>query len=114
MTRVKAGFTRRRRHKKILKATKGFRGARRTRFKAAKEAVIKARFYQTRDRKNRKRDFRRLWITRINAAVRQSGMSYSDFINRMKNQNILLNRKMLSEIAVRHPEAFRKIVEALN
>jgi len=112
MTRIKAGTTRRRRHKKILSATKGYRGARRTRFKAAKEAVIKARAYAFRDRRTRKRDFRRLWIARVNAACRMHGITYSRFINSLKQNDIQLNRKMLSEIAVRHPVAFKTIVDA--
>lgn len=114
MTRVTAGITRRRRHNKILKATKGYRGARGTRFKVAKEAVIKARFYMYRDRKNRKRDFRRLWITRVSAAVRELGLTYAQFMNTLKKENVQLNRKMLSEIAVRHPDSFRKIVETVS
>jgi len=114
MTRVTAGTTRRKRHKKILKLTKGYRGARGTRFKVAKEAVIKSRFYSYRDRRNRKRDFRRLWIARVNAAVREAGLTYSQFMNILKIQNVQLNRKMLSEIAVRHPESFRKIVEQVR
>jgi len=114
MTRVKAGITRRRRHKKVLAATKGYRGARRTRFKAAKEAMIKARAYSYRDRRNRKRDFRRLWITRVNAACRMHGMTYSHFMNSLKQNNIGLNRKMLSEIAIRHPAAFKSIVDTVQ
>ncbi|MFH1676679.1 MAG: 50S ribosomal protein L20 [bacterium] len=111
MVRVTAGFTRRRRHKKVLEATKGYRGARRNRFKAAKEAMIHARTYAFRDRHNRKRAFRRLWIVRVNAACREAGMTYSHFMKSLKVSNILLNRKMLSEIAVRHPEAFKTIVD---
>jgi large subunit ribosomal protein L20 len=114
MTRVKAGITRRRRHKKVLAATKGYRGARRTRFKAAKEAMIKARAYAYRDRRNRKRDFRRLWITRVNAACRMHGMTYSHFMHSLRQNNIGLNRKMLSEIAVRHPAAFKSIVDTVQ
>ena len=103
MVRVKTGVTRRRRHKKVLAATKGYRSARRRRFKAAKEAMIKARAYAFRDRRVRKRVFRRLWIARVNAACRQSGISYSKFINCLRKSDIKLNRKMLAEIAVRHP-----------
>lgn len=114
MVRVKVGTTRRKRHKKVLAATKGYRGARKRRFKVAKEAMIKARAYAFRDRRNRKRDFRRLWITRVSAACRQAGLSYSKFINALKNNDIQLNRKMLSEIAVRHPGAFIKIVETVK
>lgn len=114
MTRVTAGITRRRRHKKVLAATKGYRGARRTRFKAAKEAMIHARAYAYRDRRNRKRDFRRLWITRVNAACREAGMTYSQFIKTLKEQDVQLNRKMLAEIAVRHPDAFKNLVDSLQ
>lgn len=114
MVRVKVGITRRRRHKKVLAATKGYRGARRRRFKVAREAMIKARAYAYRDRRTRKRNFRRLWITRVSAACRQAGMSYSRFINALKNSDIQLNRKMLSEIAVRHPDAFTKIIDTVK
>ncbi len=114
MTRVKAGTTRRRRHKKVLAATKGYRGARSRRFKVAKEAMIKARAYAYRHRRTRKRDFRRLWIARVNAACRMAGTSYSKFMNSLKRNDIKLNRKMLSEIAVRHPEAFRTIVKTVG
>lgn len=114
MVRVKAGITRRRRHKKVLKAVKGYRGARRRRFKAAKEAMIKARAYAFRDRRVRKREFRRLWIARVNAASRMHGLSYSVFMNLLKKADIGLNRKMLSEIAIRHPEAFKTIVDTVK
>jgi large subunit ribosomal protein L20 len=114
MTRVSTGVVRRRRHKKVLAATKGYRGARRTRFKAAKEAMIKARAYAYRDRRNRKRDFRRLWIARVNAACREAGMTYSQFISSLKRSDVQLNRKMLAEIAVRHPAAFRSIVDSVR
>ncbi len=114
MVRVKAGFTRRRRHKKVLKATKGYRSARKRRFKVAKEAMIKARAYAFKHRKVRRRDFRRLWIARINAASRAAGMSYSRFINALKKHDIKVNRKMLSEIAIRHPEAFKYIVDTVK
>ncbi len=114
MVRVKAGITRRRRHKKVLAATKGYRSARRRRFKVAKEAMIKARAYAFRDRRVRKREFRRLWIVRVNAACRQAGISSSKFMNSLKKSDIKLNRKMLSEIAVRHPDAFRTIVDTVT
>ncbi len=114
MVRVTAGITRRRRHKKVLAATKGYRGARRTRFKVAKEAMIKARAYAFRDRRVRKREFRRLWIARVNAACRQQGLTYSVFMNGLKRNDIQLNRKMLSEIAIRHPEAFKTIVDTVK
>ncbi|HDS30627.1 MAG TPA: 50S ribosomal protein L20 [Firmicutes bacterium] len=114
MTRVKTGYTRRRRHKKVLAATKGYRGARGTRHKAAKEAMIKAGVYAYRDRRNLKRDFRRLWIVRVNAACREAGLTYSQFIKALKDNNIQLNRKVLAEIAVRHPDAFRNIVSSVQ
>ena len=114
MTRVSAGTTRRARHQKVRSATKGYRGTRRNRFKSAKEAMIHARAYAFRDRRNRKRDFRQLWIVRMNAACRESGLTYSQFINVMKQKNVQLNRKMLSEIAVRHPQAFKNIVTSLR
>ena len=114
MVRVRVGSTRRRRHKKVLAATKGYRGARRRRFKAAREAMIHARAYAYRDRRTRKRNFRRLWIARVNAACRLNGMSYSRFINSLKRADVKLNRKMLSEIAVRHPAAFTAIVDSVK
>ena len=114
MVRVTAGITRRRRHKKVMKAVKGYTGARRRRFKAAKEAMIKARAYAFRDRRVRKRNFRRLWIARVNAASRMHGIRYSVFMNLLKKADIGLNRKMLSEIAIRHPEAFKTIVDTVR
>jgi len=110
MTRVSAGYTRRRRHKKILKESKGYRGTRRNRFKAAAEAVIKAGAYAFRDRKQRKRDFRRLWIVRINAAAQERGMNYSEFIAGLSKAGVEVNRKMLAEIALHDPVAFDKFV----
>jgi large subunit ribosomal protein L20 len=114
MTRVATGVKRRRRHNKVTTATKGYRGTRRNRFKAAKEAMIHARAYAYRDRRNFKRDIRRLWIVRVNAACREEGMTYSQFINTLKQQNVLLNRKMLAEIAVRHPGAFKNIMTSIK
>ncbi len=108
--RVK-GPSSRRHKKKILKLAKGYRGMRHTSYRRAKEAVMRALYYQYRDRKLRKREFRRLWIARINAAVRPYGMSYSRFMNGLKRAGIGLNRKILADIAVRDPEAFSKIVE---
>ena len=110
MTRVSAGYTRRHRHKKILKQSKGYRGTRRNRFKAAAEAVIKAGAYAFRDRKQRKRDFRRLWIVRINAAAKERGMNYSEFIAGLTREGVEVNRKMLAEIALHDPAAFDKFV----
>jgi len=114
MTRVSAGVTRRRRHNKLTTATKGYRGARNNRYKTAKEALIHARAYAYRDRRNRKRDIRRLWIVRVNAACREGGMTYAQFMNTLKRQNVLLNRKMLAEIAVRHPGAFKNIMTSIQ
>ncbi|WP_333784886.1 50S ribosomal protein L20 [Thermocrinis sp.] len=97
--------------KKILKLAKGFRGKRHTSYRRAKEFVFRALQYQYRDRRQRKRQFRRLWIARINAAVRPYGLSYSKFMHGLKKAEITLNRKMLAEMAVRDPEGFSKIVE---
>ena len=109
--RVKRGNVSRLRHKKILKLAKGFKGARSRIFKVANIAVMKALKYAYRDRKATKRNMRRLWIVRINAAVRANGISYSKFVNACKKANILVNRKMLAELAVNEPEAFQVIVE---
>ena len=109
--RVKRGNVLRNRHKKILKLAKGFIGARSRIFKVANCAVMVALKYQYRDRRVRKRNMRRLWIVRINAAVRPHGLSYSRFVNALKKTNVQLNRKMLADLAVREPEAFEQIVE---
>ncbi len=114
MTRVKTGFTRRRRHKKILKAAKGYRNSRSRTYKSAHEAVLHAGQYAFAGRKLRKRQFRRLWITRLNIALRQLGTKYSEFINKLTKKNINLNRKVLSEMAVNQPEAFKKLVKSVN
>ncbi len=111
MARVKRGNVLRKRHKKILKLAKSFKGSRSRLFIVANQAVMKALKYQYRDRRNKKRMFRRLWITRINAAVRQHGLSYSRFINALSKANITVNRKMLADIAVKDPEAFKQVVE---
>lgn len=97
--------------KKILKLAKGFRGKKHTNYRRAKEYVFRALQYQYRDRKQRKRELRRLWIARINAGVRVYGLSYSRFMNGLKRAGINLNRKMLAEMAVRDPEGFAKVVE---
>jgi len=110
MTRVKGGIVTRRRHNKVLKYNKGNMDSRSTLFKRANEIMLKAMWYATRDRKNRKRDLRRLWITRINAGSRLNGLSYSKFIYGMKKANIQLNRKMLADMAVRDPKAFTEVV----
>ena len=112
--RVKRGNVLRNRHKKILKLAKGFKGARSRIFKVANTAVMKALKYQYRDRRNLKRNMRRLWIMRINAAVRQYGLSYSKFMNMLKNANIEINRKMLADLAVNEPEAFEVIVNQVK
>ncbi len=111
MSRVKTGFTRRRRHKKILKITKGQFGTRSKLYKRANEAMLHSLWYSYRDRRNRKRDLRRLWIARINAAARQNGTTYSRLMNALKRANIQLNRKMLADMAVRQPEAFAAVVQ---
>ena len=109
--RVKRGNGLRKRHKKILKLAKGFQGARSRIFKVANTAVMKALKYQYRDRRNLKRNMRRLWILRINAAARQHGMSYSRFMNALKKSNVTVNRKMLAHMAATDPEAFAVVVE---
>ena len=110
--RIKRGNVCRNRHKKILKLAKGFKGARSRIFKVANIAVMKALKYSYRDRRATKRNMRRLWIVRINAAVRERGMSYSRFVNACKKANIQVNRKMLADLAVNDKEAFTVIVEA--
>ena len=111
MPRVKRGNVARKRRKKILKLAKGFRGAQSRLFKVANQRVMQALRNAYRDRRKRKRDFRRLWITRINAAARQQGMTYSQLICNMKRANIAINRKMLAQLAVLNPEAFAKVLE---
>ncbi len=111
MPRVRKGAARRRKHKRILKAARGYYGAASRRYRTAKQSVFRAGVNATRDRQLRKRDFRRLWITRISAACRQRGVNYSQFMNGLFLADIDLNRKMLSEIAIAEPGAFDKIVE---
>ena len=111
MARVKTGVVRRRRHKKILKLAKGFYSGRRKHFRKAKEQLERSLVYAYRDRKNKKRDFRRLWIVRINAACRLNGMSYSRFINALNRANIQLDRKILADMAMNDPEAFTAVVK---
>ena len=110
MTRVKTGIVRRQHHKKVLKITKGQFGTRHRLFRRANEAMLKSLWYSYRDRRMRKRDLRRLWITRINAAARQNGTSYSRLIHGMKVSQITINRKILADLAVRDPQAFAAIV----
>ena len=111
MPRVKRGVTRHRRHVKILKAASGFRGTRNRLFRFANQIVMRARRYEYRDRRTRKRDMRRLWITRINAAARLGGMSYSKFIAGLNAKGVTLDRKMLAELAARDTAAFAQLVE---
>jgi len=108
--RVKGGPQGHLRHKKVLKITKGQRGSRHFLFKRASEAMLKSMWYATRDRRVRKRDLRKLWIARINAAARLNGISYSRLVSAMKKANIVLNRKMLADLAVRDPQAFAAVV----
>lgn len=109
--RVKGGPRIRRRHKKVLRATKGQRGARHRLFRVANQAMMKAGVYQYRDRRNRKRDMRRLWIARINAASREHGLPYSRFISGLKTAGIEVDRKMLAELAVTDTHAFAQLVD---
>jgi large subunit ribosomal protein L20 len=109
--RVKTGIVRRRRHKKILKMAKGFYSGRRKHFRKAKEQIERSLVYAFRDRKQNKRNFRRLFIVRINAGCRLNGISYSKFINGLKKANIDLDRKILADLAMNNPETFAKIVE---
>jgi large subunit ribosomal protein L20 len=112
MTRVKRSVHARKKRRATLERAKGFRGEAHSNYKRAKEAVMKAESYQYRDRRNRKRDFRRLWITRINAAARENGMTYATFIHGLQVAGIELDRKVLADIAVRDPETFRRFVDA--
>lgn len=109
--RVKGGTKRRRRHKKILRDTKGYWGTRRLLFRRANEAWMKSQWYAYRDRRQRRRDLRRLWITRINAAARQNGLPYSQFIYGLKEANVALDRKILADLAVRDQDAFAEVVQ---
>ena len=114
MPRVTKSVTARAKHKKVLTATKGHYGARSRLFRTAKQSNIKSLQYAFRDRKNRKRAFRSLWISRINAASRAMGVSYSKLINGMTKNNIIIDRKILSDIAVYDPSTFEKIVQSAN
>ena len=109
MPRVKGGPTTRRRHKKILKLTRGQRASKSTLFRRANEAMLKSLSYAYRHRREKKRDFRRLWITRINAAVRSEGMSYSAFMHLLKERDIQLDRKTLADLALRDPAGFSQL-----
>ncbi|CAN5173882.1 50S ribosomal protein L20 [soil metagenome] len=111
MPRVKTNVARQRRKKQILKDAKGYFGRRKNLYKTAKEAVERARRYAYRDRKNRKREFRRLWIVRINAAARQHDLSYSRFMNGLRLAGIEIDRKLLADLAIREPRAFEQLAE---
>lgn len=110
MTRVKSNVAAHRRHKKVLQLTKGQRGARHSRYRVAHEAMLHSLSYSYRHRRTRKRDFRRLWIIRINAATRQEGLSYSRFIYGLNKASVEVDRKMLADMAVRDPNTFSKLV----
>jgi large subunit ribosomal protein L20 len=110
MPRVKGGFTSRHRHKKVLKLAKGYRGSKSRIFRPANAQVLKSLAYALRDRRYKKRDFRKLWITRINAAARMNGMSYSTFISGLKKAGVQINRKVLADIAVHDGQAFKDLV----
>jgi large subunit ribosomal protein L20 len=110
--RVKTGTVRHRRHKKLLKQARGFYSGRRKHFRKAKEQLERSLVYAYRDRRQKKRDFRRLWITRINAATRLNGMNYSTFMHGLKLANIELDRKILADMAMNAPESFTKVAEA--
>ena len=111
MARVKSGLTNHARHKKILKLAKGYRGARHNQFRKANELVMKALYYARRDRRAVKREFRKLWIIRINAAARLNGLTYSRLIAGLTKAGVAVNRKMLSEMAINDPAGFAKIAE---
>ena len=111
MARVKGGPRTRRRHKKVLKLTKGQKGTKHALFRRAHEAMMKSLYYAYRDRRNRKRDMRRLWIARINAAARQCGLSYSRFMHGLRRAGVELDRKVLADMAVRDEAAFARLAE---
>ncbi|MCB9728706.1 MAG: 50S ribosomal protein L20 [Deltaproteobacteria bacterium] len=111
MARVKRGFKARRRRNKILKAAKGYRGARSKLYRTARNAVFKAWSYAYRDRKNKKRTFRALWIARINAAARMNGIKYSELIHLLDRASVAIDRKVLAEIAVHDPQSFTRLIE---
>ncbi len=114
MPRAKGGFKTRRRRKKVLERAKGYYGSKSRLYRVATEAVDKALQYAYRDRRAKKREFRSLWIIRINAAVRAFGLSYSQFMSRLKNANIALNRKALADLAYNDPSAFNQLVEKVK
>jgi len=114
MTRIKRGVAAHKRRKKLLKRAKGFTNRRSTTFVYAKQALLKAGAYAYRDRRNKKRDFRALWLIRVNAALRENGLSWSKFAGMLKKQNIKINRKMLAQMAVQYPQIFDKMVKSLS
>ena len=114
MPRANSSVPRHRRHRKIVKQAKGYYGARSRNYKTAKDAVDKAGVYAYRDRRQKKRQFRRLWIIRINAAARQHGLSYSQFISKIKAKGIQLDRKVLADMAMNEPDAFAQLAKAIS
>lgn len=114
MTRVKRGNVSRKRHKKVLNMTKGFRGAASVLFRTANQRNMKALKYSYVDRRKKKRDFRRLWIARVNSAVRHYGLNYSEFMNGLKKAEIVLNRKSLAQLAISDPQAFLQVLVSLG
>lgn len=114
MPRSNSSVPRKKKHKKVLKQAKGYFGTRKSNYRTAKDAVQKALQYAYRDRRVKKRDFRKLWIIRINAAVRQHGLSYSKFIHLLKEKDIQLDRKVLADMAVHNPEAFSELIKSLG
>lgn len=113
MTRIKRGVAAHKRRKKLIKRAKGFDNRRSTNFALAREALLHADKYSYRDRRNKKRDFRALWLIRTNAALRENGTTWSKFAAVLKKQNVQINRKMLAELAVQYPEMFNKMVKEL-
>ncbi len=111
MVRVKRGSQKNKKHKKVLKDAKGYYSSGRKHYRVAKEKIYRALSHSYRDRKNKKRNFRKLWITRINAAARSNGISYNSFINGLRKANVEINRKMLSELAVNDPNAFKELTQ---
>ena len=114
MPRSNSSVPRHRRHRKVVKQAKGYYGTRSRNYRTAMDAIIKAMSYAYRDRRQRKRQMRRLWIIRINAATRQHGMSYSNFVSAMKSNNIEINRKMLADLAITEPQSFENLIKALS
>ena len=114
MARVSRGVTARARHKKVLKKAKGYYGRRKNVYRVAVQAVERGMQYAYRDRKNKKRIFRRLWIQRINAGARLHGMSYSEFMGKINKKGVEINRKVLADLAMNHPEAFKAVVDKIK